>query len=220
MRLYLSPDITQADRSLTAAITAMGLSVVLFTLTFFSLNSDAIIQLEHQILSALAEVSHPRLDVFFNWSTLLGDFNLLCPIVVFCIIVFLYKHHFGMAGALCVSFFGAALSTTLLKAAFDRPRPDLFESALAYLPMNAAFPSGHTTHATALTLFVAWLAFRKQRYVFLLAAGAITMLVAFSRLYLQVHWPTDLLGGLAVALFWVSFGVMIHHRLYIKVRSS
>jgi membrane-associated phospholipid phosphatase len=209
----LSPNITQADRSLTAAITTMGFSVVLFLLAFSSIDAQVIIQLEQQILSAFSEVSHPWLDVFFNWSTLLGDFNVLCPIVVFSALVLLYKHHFGIAGALCVSFFGAALSTTLLKAVFDRPRPDLFESALVHLPMNAAFPSGHTTHATALALFVMWLAFREQRYFLLLAAGAIAMLVAFSRLYLQVHWPTDLLGGLAVSLFWVSIGVIIHDRL-------
>src|SRR5687768_4667739 len=161
------------DRSLAAAITTMGFSVVLFLLAFLSLDANAIIQLEHQILSAFAEASHPALDLLLNWSTLLGDFNVLCPIVVFSTLVLLYKHHFGIASALCVSFFGAALSTALLKAVLDRPRPDLFESALMHLPMNAAFPSGHTTHATALALFVAWLAFRDQRYFFLLAAGVI-----------------------------------------------
>jgi membrane-associated phospholipid phosphatase len=212
----LGPNIKHADRNLIAATTTMGFSVVLFLLAFLSLDANAIIQLEHQILSALAEISHPRLDLLLNWSTLLGDFNILCPIVAFSTLVLLYKHHFGIASALCVSFFGAALSTTLLKAVFDRPRPDLFESALVHLPMNAAFPSGHTTHATALALFVAWLAFRDQRYLFLLAAAVIAMLVAFSRLYLQVHWPTDLLGGLAVSLFWVSFGVIIHDRLHKK----
>lgn len=214
MRLCLGPNITQADSSLTAAMATMGFSVVLFLLALLSLDANAIIQLEHKILSALAEVSHPWLDVFFNWSTLLGDFSVLCPIVVFGTLVLLYKHHIGIASALCFSFFGAALSSVLLKAVFDRPRPDLFESALAYLPMNAAFPSGHTTHATALALFVAWLAFREQRYFFLFAAGVIAILVAFSRLYLQVHWPTDLLGGLAVSLFWVSFGVIILDRLH------
>src|SRR5688572_6329402 len=155
----------------------MGFSVALLLLAFSSLDTKVVIQLEQQILSAFSEVSHPWLDVFFNWSTLLGDFNVLCPIVVFSTLVLLYKHLFGIASALGVSFFGAALSTTLLKATFDRPRPDLFDSALMHLPMNAAFPSGHTTHATALALFVAWLGFRDQRYFFLLAAGGIAMLV-------------------------------------------
>lgn len=202
----------------TAPIAIMGCSVLLFLLAALSINANTIVQLEQEILSTLAESSHPGLDVFFNWATLLGDFNVICPIIIFSAAVLLYKHQFKIAGVLCISFFGAALTTTLLKMTFDRPRPDLFDSALSYLPGNAAFPSGHTTHATALALFLVWLAFQRprQRYLLFLVAGAMVILVAISRLYLQIHWPTDLIGGLAVSLFWLSLAVLITDRLFIR----
>ena len=194
----------------------MGFSAVLFLAAVLGLKSHAIIQLEHQLLSSLAEFSHPWLDVFFNWATLLGDFNVVCPVVVFSSLILLYKRQFKIAGVLCLSFFGASLTTMLLKAVFDRPRPELFDSALQYLPINAAFPSGHTTHAAVIAVFLAWLAFRQRWYLLLLAAGVLVTLVALSRLYLQIHWPTDLLGGSAVSLFWVSFAVLIIARLQKK----
>lgn len=199
----------QFDANTKIAITAMACSALLFLLAALSTNSNSIIEIEQQILSAVAESSNPWLDVFFNWATLLGDFNVMCPIVIVSAAVLLYKHQFKVTGVLCVSFFGAALTTTLLKIMFDRPRPDLFDSALTYLPSNAAFPSGHTTHATALALCLTWLAFRQRHYFLLVVASIIATLVATSRIYLQVHWPTDLLGGLAVSLFWVSFAVLI-----------
>lgn len=197
------------DANTKIVITTMACSVLLFLLAALSTNANSVIEFEQQVLSAMAESVHPSLDVFFNWATLLGDFNVMSPIVIFTLVVLLYKHRFKVAGVLCISFFGAALTTTLLKMTFDRPRPDLFDSALTYLPSNAAFPSGHTTHATALAFFLTWLAFRQQRYFLFVVAGIIATLVATSRIYLQVHWPTDLLGGLAVSLFWVSFAVLI-----------
>lgn len=206
----MSAEIKRVDRSLSGAATAMGFSLVLFLLAVFGLNAQVIIQLEHQILSAVAGASHPSLNVFFNWATLLGDFNVLCPVVVISALILLYKHQFEIASVLCVGFFGAALSTLLLKMVFHRPRPDLFDSALQYLPVNAAFPSGHATHATAIALFLIWLAYRRRRYFLSVAASVIATLVAISRLYLQVHWPTDVLGGLAVSLFWVSFATLIN----------
>jgi undecaprenyl-diphosphatase len=214
MGLGLSSNNGDKEKNSTAAVTTMGFSAVLFLLTFLTINTYAVTQLEYQLLSTLAEFSRPWLDVFFSWATLLGDFNVLCPVVVLCTLLLLYKRQFKIASVLCVSFFGAALSTLLLKAVMARARPDFFDSALQHLPINAAFPSAHTTHATALALFLAWLALRRRQYFLLIPAGIIATLVAISRVYLQVHWPTDLLGGIAVSLFWLSFAVLINGQLF------
>ncbi|MDD3251135.1 MAG: phosphatase PAP2 family protein [Lachnospiraceae bacterium] len=90
---------------------------------------------------------------------------------------------------------GMILGNQILKPLFERPRP--FEvsqiSLLIPPPGEYSFPSGHTTSSFA-AAFV--LLFRKDRMRF--AALGLAALVAFSRLYLYVHYPTDILGGIVL----------------------
>lgn len=99
---------------------------------------------------------------------------------------------------------GAALSTAL-KALFDRPRPELVpHGTIAY---HASFPSGHAMLAavTYLTLG-ALLAKSQQRRrikIFVLAVAIfVTVAVGLTRIYLGVHWPTDVLAGWTAGAVW------------------
>lgn len=102
---------------------------------------------------------------------------------------------------------GGMLLSTLLKLGFERPRPDLVpHGARVY---TASFPSGHAmlSAATYLTLgaLLARVEQRRRIKVFLLGLGVLlTVLVGMSRVYLGVHWPSDVLAGWCGGAAWAS----------------
>jgi undecaprenyl-diphosphatase len=100
---------------------------------------------------------------------------------------------------------GAWLLNTLLKEIFDRPRPDLVPHG-SYV-YQASFPSGHAMSSAAfyLTLGVLLARLHVRRYIqtyFVGAALLITLIVGVSRVYLGVHWPSDVLAGWALGSVW------------------
>lgn len=106
----------------------------------------------------------------------------------------------AMAGGLMIS--------TLLKLGFDRPRPDLVpHESIVY---TASFPSGHSMMAAVTYLTLAAILTRVHRSrllkaYLLVAATVLVLLVGVSRVYLGVHWPTDVLAGWAAGAAWAAF---------------
>lgn len=97
---------------------------------------------------------------------------------------------------------GAAVLARLAKLAIVRPRPELFPPLIA-MPDDASFPSAHAMQATAFA--VAWLLRPGARPLpgEILAACLLIAAVATSRVYLQVHYPSDVAFGIAAASLWV-----------------
>jgi undecaprenyl-diphosphatase len=96
----------------------------------------------------------------------------------------------------------------ILKVGFSRPRPRIFEWGTTV--SSYSFPSGHAMSATVVYVTVAYLAARLQktyaaRIATLAIAGVIIAVICVSRLYLGVHYPSDVLAGVTMGLAWASF---------------
>lgn len=112
----------------------------------------------------------------------------------------------GGSAALVLATVASGMAASLLiKAGFDRPRPDLVPHGVA--TYTSSFPSAHAMQAavTYLTLAVLLARVEKSRRVraYLLAVAIlVTVAVGVSRVYLGVHWPTDVLAGWAAGAGW------------------
>lgn len=107
-----------------------------------------------------------------------------------------------------VSIVGAMLLSFAIKAGFERPRPDLVPHGTPVY--TASFPSGHATGAAAtyLTLGALLARFQARRWVKIYLLGlavTITVLIGLSRVYLGVHWPSDVLAGWTLGSSWALF---------------
>jgi undecaprenyl-diphosphatase len=99
------------------------------------------------------------------------------------------------------------LLSSLLKAGIDRPRPDLVPHGMTVY--TASFPSGHAMMAAVVYLTLAALLARSEsrrrlKTFLLLLAAAVTLLVGISRVYLGVHWPSDVLAGWMIGSAWAA----------------
>lgn len=147
-----------------------------------------------------------------GWVEEIGrDFTALGGIAVLVMIVLtisgfllLQRKHGAALWLLLATGSGMALSTAL-KMGFDRPRPDLVpHGSIVY---TASFPSGHSLMAAVVyltigTLLVRVLRRRSLKIYVLAVAMLLTLLVGISRVYLGVHWPTDVLAGWTVGAAW------------------
>jgi len=104
-----------------------------------------------------------------------------------------------------IVLFGAIALNTALKALIARPRPDLFEPATQVF--TNSFPSAHAMVSAALITIIAQDLIATQDKVaparFIAASAALlVVLIGLSRIYLGVHWPSDVLAGWALGFFW------------------
>ena len=111
------------------------------------------------------------------------------------------------------------VSATFLKDLYDRPRPDLVPHG-SYV-YSASFPSGHSTLSAAtyltLAMVIASLEPRTATKVLtFVVAGLVTIFVGFSRIYLGVHWPSDVLAGWVLGAAWALGGLIVLRALQVR----
>lgn len=134
--------------------------------------------------------------------------------VLYLIMIRRYKPAFYSLCAICTG----TMFSNLLKIGFDRPRPDLVpHDSIVY---TASLPSGHSLISAVVYLTLGALLaeiqphWRLKIYIMSLAV-LITLVVGVSRVYLGVHWPSDVLAGWLAGASWaLMFWLIIHYQLF------
>jgi len=150
----------------------------------------------------------PLLDSIMLEITFLGTGTVVLMLVAISgMFLWLTKHKYS-ALLLLISTTGGILMNNLLKAGYGRPRPQVVEWGTQ--AMSWSFPSGHAMSAAVVYGTVAYLAARLQarrlhRFVTLLFAAIVILLISISRLYLGVHYPSDVIAGVIIGLAWAGF---------------
>jgi undecaprenyl-diphosphatase len=137
--------------------------------------------------------------------TALGGFGVLALVTLLAAGYVLVRGKWGAALMLLAATLGGTAISEGLKVGFSRPRPDLVAHAVDVTSMS--FPSGHAmlsavTYLTLGALLARTQPQRRLRAYILGAAVLLTFLIGASRIYLGVHWPTDVLAGWCLGAAW------------------
>jgi len=155
------------------------------------------------LITAIQRLHGPFLDGFFRAISALGEepfYLLVLPLVLWCL-------DFGLGARLGVVFLLSSYLNVGLKDIFRQPRPFDLDPAVKLAPVTGyGLPSGH-----AQSSIVGWgfLAMQARRRAVWIIVGALILLIGFSRIYLGLHFPTDVLGGWIIGLLvlWVFLGL-------------
>jgi undecaprenyl-diphosphatase len=117
---------------------------------------------------------------------------------------------------LVIAIAGGLTASSILKHAFDRPRPDLVPHGSHIY--TSSFPSGHSmmaavTYLTLAALLMRTVTSRRIKLYILSLALLLTLLIGTSRVYLGVHWPTDVLAGWTIGAAWAILAWLLTRKL-------
>ncbi|HEX2434970.1 MAG TPA: phosphatase PAP2 family protein [Gaiellaceae bacterium] len=177
------------------------------------LTKDPLVDWDVRFASWLHAHSTEWLVTVFKVVTWAGNSAFLIVVVGALAVLFVRRGRVNDAAVLVAALGGAGVINALLKLVFQRPRPEL-----AYVHLETySFPSGHAAVATATFTTLAFVLGRRsggrRRIAIAAAAIALIALVGFSRLYLGVHYLSDVLAGWSFGLAWASL-CLIAYTLY------
>jgi undecaprenyl-diphosphatase len=154
------------------------------------------------LLNFAHEIAHAGFDRFFVVMAALGYLYGVVPCDIALIATLAWKRHLREGLFAFLAIVGSALLNLGAKPLFARDRPSLWQSIAP--EGNYSFPSGHAmgsmTLACVLVLLCWW---TRARWPVTFAAGVFVVLVGLSRIYLGVHFPSDIIAGWAAAIAWV-----------------
>ena len=190
-------------------------SFIGFSFMAILISRHDILAFDHTIISYVQGLEIPALTAIMKFFTFIGSGQ---AIVVIAIIVmfFLYKvlHHRSELLFFAIVISGAGIFNGMLKDLFQRARPDLHR----LIEIGGySFPSGHAMSAMAVYGALAFLLWRHTstrfgRSVLILFSAMMIFMIGISRVYLGVHYPSDIIGGYFASGFWLAVAIWFYQR--------
>jgi membrane protein DedA with SNARE-associated domain/membrane-associated phospholipid phosphatase len=212
---WLGPTRHPVARAIVRVLEPEGASIreVIVLGCIIGLSITLLLNLAHSVLSGgeLARSDHAISGLVSSWRTIWGDrlmvfvtslgdtvvtVSLSVVVAAWLAAKKYYRLSIGFIAAMALTF----LFVLGLKGSIQVPRPSPIYTGIEAF----SFPSGHTTHATALYGVLSYIWLRGLKAPWRVMAVAVSMLlisaIAFSRVYLQAHWPSDVVAGLAFGI--------------------
>ena len=204
----------QSGRRVVALFALAALASVLFAVIAGFVAYGWFDRLDVAIELAVHRLDSAPADVVFRGATLIGSDVVIWPVIGVLLVVCWRQGRRSIAWILIGEAVAEILMNTLLKKLFTRPRPTLFDKV--GLPSSWSFPSGHAMSSMAIWGGIAAVLialFPSRKRVIVPLAVLLIACIGVSRVYLGVHWPSDVVGGwLAGTPFLVAAVYLLHHR--------
>lgn len=220
LRNVLFPVLRWIERHVQGFHTAVGLFLTIgFVIAVLALWAFAEIadlvtdgqtqRFDDSVLLWIHRHASPAFDVYALEITSLGSGTVVFMTILIASAFLWSSRHRYSVWLLWIAVAGGGLLNLALKALFDRPRPQLFEWRTPYAGQSS-FPSGHSMYAVIVYWTLAYLLSRleESRLMKRLTwafAVIVILLIGLSRLYLGVHYPSDVLGGFIAGFAWATF---------------
>lgn len=201
----MSQKINSQKRALLHPTFQSIVAVGLFAITLVASKAASIAEWETDLFFAIHNLPD-FLGPFFYAITQAGSIFMLAGLLL----IYLFKNRYHIVLRLLMTGVLAYLLAGIAKSLWGRGRPFEFLDSVTVLDViqGPGFPSGHTALATALALTMGHYLIKRHHWV-----PVVWILgVAFSRIYLGVHLPLDIVGGFAVG--WLSYALFRHVRIY------
>ena len=162
-------------------------------------------QFDEFVRAAVHQLATPGLTRLMQVFSSLGSVAAVTSMCLTAVCVFLYFRRTRTAAMLAITMLGVAALDVALKHAFHRPRPVAFFGAT---PSSYSFPSGHALGSLCFYgILAAILAARARgggaKFCVWMAAVVLVGMIGFSRIYLGMHYPSDVIAGYCAAVVWV-----------------
>ena len=193
------------------SVLLFGMVSAIAALFFFGWLADEMLEgdtrrFDETVRNFVHELAFPALTSVMRLASFLGSTLFLIIFgVIIVIVLFLKKYRRG-AAIFTITTIGSSILMTTLKFAFKRARPEPFFDTV--LPASYSFPSGHSLASFCFYgALAAILSARADKFwlqtIIWISAAIMVLLIGISRIYLGVHYPSDVVAGYAVALIWV-----------------
>ncbi len=189
--------------------------IATFSLLVYCIASGKTAGFDQTVIDAIRGMASGQMDTIMKAITGLGSTRQIVIILSVVVVYLLSKKHYQLAIFIILVNAISPLVNTWLKNWYERPRPvenpyKLYESY--------SFPSGHATASIVMFMSLCYLVYhlaRKQMKTMVIASTAVVLLIGVSRVYLGVHYPTDVLGGYIAGSMWVLLSIYIFERVSI-----